>query len=344
MQSPPPDAPDGPWPPGFEPPPRPGTETLSQLAPEVEAWQRRPRWWLRGSLSLIALGLLLVAIGGGLSACQASGLLEEARAERPRDGQTGILLGAEERRLNAPQARGAVLLLHGFSSTPADWSDLPEQLADAGWSVHVPLLPGHGTYAEDLATTLNGDLRAASLAAYDALAATHSTVVVGGFSMGGALALEVAAERPVKHLLLVAPFFRISRPWYSPLPVSALNRFAGLFLDYLPVGKQGAHRINNKANASQVINYWALPTASVARLGNLGREAAERASEVQARVWMAVSENDSAASPAAAKAVFENCPHPDNELLVVRGSDHVLTYDYDVEQVFSALLEHLAGI
>ncbi|MHC4377365.1 MAG: alpha/beta hydrolase [Planctomycetota bacterium] len=226
--------PDGGWPAGFEPPPRPGSETLAQLMPELEAQLesgiepiRRPRWLIRGALSAIALGLLLFGVGTGLSACQAGRLLEESQSERPRDPLTGIIEGAEERRLGPVDAPAAVLLLHGYSSSPRDWAGLPEALATAGWAVHVPLLPGHGTHPEDLAATTNADLRTAVRAEFDALAARHERVVVAGFSMGGALATELAAERPVERLVLVAPYYRATRPWFSPISVERANRWAG---------------------------------------------------------------------------------------------------------------------
>ena len=48
--------------------------------------------------------------------------------------------------------RGA-LLLHGFAGTPPELRRLGEELANAGWRCHGPLLAGHGTTPEDLART-----------------------------------------------------------------------------------------------------------------------------------------------------------------------------------------------
>jgi carboxylesterase len=342
--------PDGGWPAGFEPPPRPGSETLAQLMPELEAQLesgiepiRRPRWLIRGALSAIALGLLLFGVGTGLSACQAGRLLEESQSERPRDPLTGIIEGAEERRLGPVDAPAAVLLLHGYSSSPRDWAGLPEALATAGWAVHVPLLPGHGTHPEDLAATTNADLRTAVRAEFDALAARHERVVVAGFSMGGALATELAAERPVERLVLVAPYYRVTRPWFSPISVERANRWAGALIDYVPAGKGGARRIKKRENSGEIINYWALPTASVDRLGKLGREASARAGEVTCPTWMVLSTHDAAASPSAARAVFDALATEDKQLLEVAESDHILLWDYDAEEILDAITELLGS-
>jgi len=37
-----------------------------------------------------------------------------------------------------------VLLLHGFTGSPASMRPWGEALADRGWTVRVPRLPGHG--------------------------------------------------------------------------------------------------------------------------------------------------------------------------------------------------------
>ena len=47
-------------------------------------------------------------------------------------------------------SRTGCLLLHGFTSTPAELRPLGEALHRAGYTVHAPLLPGHGTSPEDL--------------------------------------------------------------------------------------------------------------------------------------------------------------------------------------------------
>lgn len=342
--------PDGAWPAGFEPPPRPGTETLAQLMTDLEphleegeAPVRRPRWLIRGALSAVALGLLLIAMGTGLSACQAGRLLEDSRSERPRNPETRVIEGAEARSLGPDDAPAAVLLLHGYSSSPRDWADLPDRLAEAGWAVRVPLLPGHGTHPDDLAATTNDDLRAAVRAEYDALAARHGRVVVAGFSMGGALATELAADREPERLVLVAPYYRVTRPWFSPISVERANRWAGAFIDFVPAGKGGARRIKKRENAGEIINYWALPTASVDRLGILGKESAGRAGEVTCPTWMVVSNHDAAASPTAAREVFAAIGTEDKQLLEVENSDHILLWDYDAGEIQAAIAELLGA-
>ncbi len=84
---------------------------------------------------------------------------------------------------------------------------LAAALEAAGLEVESPLLPGHGTSPADLATCGWDDWTAAADAALDRLAARCGDVVVAGLSMGGSLALWLAARHPeVAGLVLVNPY------------------------------------------------------------------------------------------------------------------------------------------
>lgn len=78
----------------------------------------------------------------------------------------------------APARRDhCVVLLHGFTSTPASVRAWAEGLAAGGSPVSVPLLPGHGTRWEDLAATGADEIRAAVRAVVDLELADRKSVV-----------------------------------------------------------------------------------------------------------------------------------------------------------------------
>jgi carboxylesterase len=86
------------------------------------------------------------------------------------------------------------LVLHGFTGSPVSMRPLGEALADAGFVVELPRLPGHGTDPADLARTTWSDWLAEAERALGALQARvgDGRVVVVGLSMGGALTLALA--------------------------------------------------------------------------------------------------------------------------------------------------------
>jgi carboxylesterase len=88
-----------------------------------------------------------------------------------------------------------VVCVHGFTGTPYEVRYLGDRLHAAGYTVRGLRLPGHGTSIEDLDGTRWQDWAGAVEDAFDAMRARCSTVAVVGQSLGGLLALHVAAHR-----------------------------------------------------------------------------------------------------------------------------------------------------
>lgn len=89
-----------------------------------------------------------------------------------------------------------VLVLHGFTGNPSSMRGLAEVFGNAGFSVELPRLPGHGSTVEDLVPTRWSDWLGAALQTYDDLAARVGNVVVAGLSMGGTLTTAIGLDRP----------------------------------------------------------------------------------------------------------------------------------------------------
>jgi carboxylesterase len=100
-----------------------------------------------------------------------------------------------------------VLLCHGFTGSPQTLRPWAEYVADQGFTVSLPRLPGHGTTWEDLARTGWQDWYAEVDAAFGALASRCEQTFVFGLSMGGCLALRLAQVHgsAVRGLVLVNP-------------------------------------------------------------------------------------------------------------------------------------------
>lgn len=105
-------------------------------------------------------------------------------------------------------AAGA-LLIHGFMGTPAEMRPLGHALAEAGISAHGVLLPGFGPDIERLEAMRARDWIQAAASAWEEVRKKHSPATLIGFSMGGAVALHLAAENPPDWLVLLAPLWRL---------------------------------------------------------------------------------------------------------------------------------------
>jgi carboxylesterase len=116
--------------------------------------------------------------------------------------QQASLLAPFERH-NAQQRR-ALLLLHGFASSPAVYRKLLPTLTmyDA---VICPSLPGHCMDIASFTRAKNTEWIAAAEKACETLLQTYASVDVMGLSLGGLLACHLSQRFPLAHLYLLAP-------------------------------------------------------------------------------------------------------------------------------------------
>jgi carboxylesterase len=95
---------------------------------------------------------------------------------------------------DATNTRYGILCVHGFTGSPYEVRPLGEYFAARGWRVAGPLLPGHGQLPEQLSGMRWASWFDHARATYDQLAAACDDVFVAGLSMGGLIALHLAAQ------------------------------------------------------------------------------------------------------------------------------------------------------
>ena len=87
-----------------------------------------------------------------------------------------------------------MLLSHGFTGSPFSIKPWARALAEKGYAVEVPRLPGHGTTWQEMNRRPGPTGTARSSRSFAKLRSENDAVVVGGLSMGAALVLQLAAE------------------------------------------------------------------------------------------------------------------------------------------------------
>ena len=107
-----------------------------------------------------------------------------------------------------------ILLIHGLSDTPLAMRDLAHAFAERCFLVRVILLPGHGTRAADLLQVTGDDWRRATRFGLATLKTAADKVFVGGFSLGGLLAVHAAVEDPdIDGVFSFSPALSLERGW-----------------------------------------------------------------------------------------------------------------------------------
>ncbi len=123
------------------------------------------------------------------------------------------------------------LLIHGFGGSLFEMEPLIAPLKEAGLVVRGIQLPGHGGDSLPFEKSFFNDWLNAAECAYLDLAAQVERVFVIGFSMGGTLALALAARhQPAGLICISAPVHTLRLfPW----PVRNLRLYAASLLAHL---------------------------------------------------------------------------------------------------------------
>jgi carboxylesterase len=261
--------------------------------------------------------------------------IERAVAERCAVGPDGIVIGAEPFDLEHEPSAPALLLLHGGGDTPQTLRYLGEYLHHRGYAISAPLLPGHGRSLRAFAESTADDWLDEALRAYAALKARHGWVGVIGLSMGGALAVQLAAEaQDIPALGLVAPYLAMPS---SVARAAALARYWGPLVPL--VRTANPFSIHDPAEVEKSRGYGAIPATALHALLQTSRRAFELLPGVTAPTIMIQSRVDNRISSAAAQRAFGRLGAWDKQLVWTEGAGHVLTVDYGRETVFERLFE-----
>lgn len=113
------------------------------------------------------------------------------------------------------------LLIHGYSGSPFEMEGLGNAVREAGFAAHLITLPGHGEGYADFARYGFPDWLDHVESEYRLLVRHYQRVALVGFSMGGTLALNLAARCPVAGVAVFSTPVCIlgSRFW----PLAALH-------------------------------------------------------------------------------------------------------------------------
>lgn len=276
----------------------------------------------------------------------ADGRVTHYDATVARDPDTGIIAGGAPRVLGPAGSDRAVLFVHGFGGTPNNFADLPDQVAAAGWRVHAPLLPGHGTSPRDFEKTTTAELEQAVREELAALSEQYETVVLLGHSMGGALATLVAADAPgLDGLILMAPYYRITYQWYYILRPET---WAGMLSPLLRwIYRSDAMQPVNRIEAREkIVSYSWIPTRA-ARTAMILAAKAEREQvlrDISAPVLLIHSRRDTVTDPRASEAAFELIGTENKRAVWLSTSNHIVFWDFERDRVAREVLGFLEEV
>ena len=244
-----------------------------------------------------------------------------------------IIQGAEP--WSAPGGANGVLVLHGFTGNPQSMRPLAGALAAAGYTVELPLLPGHGTALEDMVPTRWEDWSGSAEAHFQALAARCDRVAVVGLSMGGTLTCWLAERHP--HLSGIA--------LVNPLVRAPDDEFRSGIRGLVEAGTETVEGIGSdiKLEGSVEAAYPGTPLAAVLSLFEGADEVASNLADIHCPTLVLSSREDHVVESVSGDVVEQLVSGP-VERIWLEDSYHVATLDNDAPLIESSVVRFVDSV
>ncbi|MFJ9738153.1 alpha/beta hydrolase [Streptomyces sp. NPDC101166] len=244
-----------------------------------------------------------------------------------------VLPGAEPYRHAGGEV--GVLLCHGFTGSPQSLRPWARQLAGHGLTVSLPLLPGHGTRWEDMVLTGWPDWYAAVDRELRILRERCTRVFVAGLSMGGALALRLAAKHGegVEGVIVVNPANRVHGLSAYALPAARhlVRTTKGIVGD---IAKEGVVETG----------YDRVPLHAAHSLRTFLRRVDGELPQVTQPLLLLRSARDHVVPAADADRILGRVSSTDVTEVLLEQSCHVATLDHDADRILDESLAFIGRL
>lgn len=230
-----------------------------------------------------------------------------------------------------------VMLVHGFTGSPAEMRDLGQFLHRTfGWSVHAPLLPGHGTFPQELNRVRMEDWTRAVQENFEEISRQASEIHLVGISMGALLCVHELWKRPkaIRSLTLLVPalylrsvLFRLGTPFLQ------LPFFAKLFQTWPKDPK-----------IDDLVAYDAYPLAAVGQFHRLQKIIRRLPVLPAPPTFFCDSALDDVVHPKSVPCLQTRLHSPQTKTLHLHESHHVVTIGPEQARLFSELEKFYRGL
>ncbi|OQY31795.1 MAG: hypothetical protein B6241_13070 [Spirochaetaceae bacterium 4572_59] len=231
----------------------------------------------------------------------------------------------------------AVLLIHGHRGYPAEFFYFYGQLIEAGFTISLPRLPGHGTNRFDFHESGHRDWLRSVTDEYLNLKGRYKKVYIAGLSMGAVLTLLLAEQFQPDKIALLAPALTIRKKLFYMAPY--LKYFIKYFKsEWTPEDEQKEDR--KKLGRE----YWAsYDTAKMHDLLILQKMAVKKLGDVSCPALTIVSLGDKTVPSEVADIIEKNISSKELKRVVLKESPHVIVDGCDKEQVAEEVIAWFKG-
>jgi carboxylesterase len=256
---------------------------------------------------------------------------------------TQIIPSAEPFFFSNPNKTG-ILLVHGFTGAPKEMRWMGEYLnREHGFACLGVRLAGHATKPEDMIRSTHADWLLSVEEGYHLLSGVSERVILAGLSMGGALALTMAAQLPAAGVIAMATPYGLPQDWRLDY-----TEWLSKLQPYLPKSSDppGTGWFDKQA-WNEHISYPQNPLRSIGELKKLLELMRSALPQVTAPTLLIYSKDDiylPLGSEASMNYIYDHLGSARKQKLLISGSGHVLTRDAQRETVFRAAAEFIHSL
>ncbi|MFA4974351.1 MAG: alpha/beta fold hydrolase [bacterium] len=232
------------------------------------------------------------------------------------------------------------LVVHGLTGTPGTALSLKEALLRAGFYVSAPCLAGHGVSMEDLEKSTWMEWYETVRTAFGELRRESEKVYFAGTSLGALLGLKLAIDEGwgVRAMALMATPLKFS--WFERLAIP-LVRYTPLRWAVKSIPKEVGLSVADPEGQKRYeeLSLPAIPSRAVFQIADLQRELLPNLSKITNPVLLLHGLNDTVAPKENVELVKKNLSSDIVETIIMPNSRHVLTMDYDKDNVARAIVD-----
>jgi carboxylesterase len=231
-----------------------------------------------------------------------------------------------------------LLLIHGFAGTPPEMRGLGEHLANRGFDVLGPLLAGHGLTPEDMARTRWRDWVRSAEESLERLKADCEEIFIGGQSLGGSLALHLAAHHPeVKGVVTMGAMG--SPAFFSDWRLRVIRPLKYLKRWHVP---EADCDLADPQALLSLHSYTRRPTVCLESLMSFLRTLEKELGHVRCPALIMHGRRDRTVPTANAGFILDRLGSADKQLVWFERSGHTITVDVERLKVYNAMAEWLS--
>lgn len=226
-------------------------------------------------------------------------------------------------------SRAEAVYLHGYSSTPYEVRPIAMALAAHDIGGVGPVLPGHATQVEDLASVVAEDWLRTARDSFAALDESKPRLVVAA-SMGALLGLVLATEFEVDAMVLLAASLRLN-------PVGEMGQrigrsAAGEFLPIVEKAESGGD-VGDREGQQKNPTYPAMDLSAIGELGRLRDIAVERLGRIRCPTLLFHGANDHTVELDSTTEIASEISSDYIETVFLPHSQHILGLDVERDEI-----------